>query len=515
MIRFENLSKTFGSKPLFSGLSYHFPEGERIALFGGNGEGKTTLLNIIMGLEEPDSGSVLRPKSAHVACLPQSPNPHPEKNLFDECLAGHRALWSLRKEMSEFLRKMEIAFVETDFEVYEEKRIQYEQQDGYNLEGEAVKILKGLGFSEERWKEHPETLSGGWRMRLELARLLVSKPDFLILDEPTNHLDLPAIEWLEETLEAFRGTILFVTHDQALLESLPTLILELQKGQLTPYSGNYTTYKTQKTLKEALTKVTLKKLTREREHKQKFIDRFGAKATKAAQANSRKKAIEKIDSALAALPEDQENATLRFPKLIYPTSARHVLTLETASIGYERALLKNLFFSLERGEKYAIVGPNGLGKSTLLKTLVGELPLLKGKMIWGDPVVVGFFRQDAAEHLQTSETVWTVAQSHAPHLPPTQLRSLLGSFLFSGDSVDKPTRVLSGGERSRLALCLLLARRPNCLLLDEPTNHLDLSSKAVLAHALKLYPGSLLLVSHDRAFMETVADRLWDLQPKD
>lgn len=512
MIRLDNLSKSFGPRVLFKGLFYHFPDRARVALFGANGAGKTTLLNIMMGMEEADSGAITQSKALRVGCLPQSPNPSPESTLFEECLAGHRIVWELRHRMAQLLSRMETNFQETDCNTYEELRLQYEQLDGYGLEGDAAKILEGLGFPENRWQEDPRTLSGGWRMRLELARLLISKPDFLILDEPTNHLDLPAIEWLEDFLGDFRGTVLFVTHDQALLESLPTLVLELAHGCLTAYTGNYTEYVQQKAEASASLSATVKKLTRERANKQRFVDRFGAKATKAAQASSRKKAIAKIDMALESIPQEKKEATIRFPQLAYPSSARQVLTLQKGVVGYQTPLLTHLHFSLMRGEKCAVVGPNGLGKSTLLKTFAREIPLLSGQMIWGDPVKVGFFQQDAAERLLSAQTIWNVAQEYVPDLPPPQLRALLGAFLFSGDTIEKPLQVLSGGERSRLAFCLLLARRPNCLLLDEPTNHLDLESKSILAQALKAYPGALVVVSHDRTFMETVADTLWNLQ---
>lgn len=511
MIRLDSLCKAYADKVLLDNVSYHFPEKERIALVGPNGQGKTTLLNIICGFDSADSGKIIKPKDLRLGFLPQSFSENPKDTIIEECLSGHVEIWSIRCEMDQILKKMENNFCEKDYERYEQILDIYNKFDGYSLEGVAIKILEGLGFGEELVFEDPRALSGGWRMRLELAKTLTSNPNFLILDEPTNHLDLPAIEWLEEFLFGYKGTVVFVTHDKAILDRLPTITLMIERGKITPYSGTYEMAIDQMQQDKLTKTATIKKLQAKKIAMQRFVDRFGAKATKAAQASSRKKAIDKIDNELQGMDEEKKTSKLSIPNLEYPKSGKVVLTIENLSIGYDKILKDNLNEKILREEKISIIGKNGLGKSTLLKTIASNIKPLNGKFSLGENVQIGFFKQDAAEELKTSKTIWQSYKDAVSDISDQQARGMLGAFLFKGMDCEKVTSVLSGGERSRLALCILLSKRPNLLLLDEPTNHLDLQSKNVLSLAIKAYPGSVIMVSHDRDFIEQTCNRLWNL----
>lgn len=511
MIRLENLSKSFGDKIILDQISYHFPQGERIALVGANGQGKTTLLNIMTNLDESDGGSVTRPKAMRLAFLSQSPTPNPAPTLRQECMSGHKEISELQRQMDEILHRMAQDYCEEDYHVYEELLKTFENSNGYQLEGTAEKVLLGLGFKPDQLDQHPSLLSGGWRMRLELAKVLVAKPDFLILDEPTNHLDLPSIEWLETYLLSFSGTLLFVSHDRAFLNALGTITLYLNRGQIQTYAGNFDDFLEQKDQNAKTQEAAVKKLAKQQAHMQRFVDRFRAKASKVGQVGSRLKMIERLQNVLEGMPTEASAAKIHIPRLNIPKSGRDVAIFEKVSVGYDRPLIRDLHLNVQRGQKIAIVGANGIGKSTLLKTIAGAIPHLSGDLKVGHNVKIGFYTQDAADLLEKKRTVIDTLKHANPELSEQMCRAMLGAFLYKGNDLLKMVRVLSGGERSRLALCCLLAQEPNCLLLDEPTNHLDLSSSQVLAEMLSQYTGTVILVSHDRDFVQQAANSIIEI----
>ena len=505
MIRIENLSKSFTDKTLLDQLTYHFPQGQRIALVGANGQGKTTLLNILTGRETANSGQVIRPKSMRLGYLNQSASSTPEPTIREECMAGHLELFAAHKQMAVLLEKMAVHFQEEDYSVYEGLLKLYENNNGYQLEGNAEKILLGLGFSTDQLDQSPLVLSGGWRMRLELAKTLLNNPEFLILDEPTNHLDLPTIEWLEEYLQSFRGTLLFVSHDRSFLNNVANLTVYLKHGKIQAFKGNFDDFLNQKEQTKKTEAATLKKVLQRQNHMQSFVDRFRGTPSKAKQVGSRQKSIAKLQSAIEGTAVEGSEAKIHIPQLPFVNSGKEVFTFKGLDIGYTTPLIKELAFIIQRGKKVAIVGKNSIGKSTILKTLNGSLPPLAGSVGLGHNVKIGFYNQNAAEEMVGNQTVFQTLQDANAQLSDQILRSLLGMMLFKGHDMAKMVSVLSGGERSRLAICALLAQAPNCLLLDEPTNHLDLISTQLLADMLQEYKGTVVFVSHDRDFIDQVA----------
>ncbi len=512
MIRVEKISKSFSGKTVLGQVTYHFPKGQKIALVGANGQGKTTFLNMLSGLDVADSGHLIKPKEMTLAFLPQSPNPHPLPTLLAECIAGHKVLCDLKVKMETLLGEMEKNYSEELYADYDTCLTTYQNLGGYQLEGQAEKALLGLGFKEEQLSQCPLALSGGWRMRLELAKTLISGPDFLILDEPTNHLDIPSIEWLEDYLSAFRGTVLFVSHDRAFLNALATVTLYLNQGKLQEFIGNFDAFLEQKNQQGESNLAAREKIVRQQTHMQKFVDRFKAKASKARQAQSRVKMIQRLEEVLSGVEGAETSQRVQFPKLEIPPSGKEVLRLEKVDVGYKTPLLKNISLTIQRGQRIGIIGVNGVGKSTLLKTLSAELPVLRGTLTMGSHVSLGFYTQQAAELLEGHRSVFECLQDQNPDLSDSMRRALLGMFLFKKNDLSKPVKVLSGGERARLALCGILSRRPNFFLLDEPTNHLDMMTSEILAEMLNQYAGTVVFVSHDRSFVEQVATSLIQIE---
>ena len=511
MIRIENISKKYADQKVLDHITYHFPQGERIALVGANGQGKTTLLNAITGVEAPDDGRVIKPKDHKLSFLAQSFSDHPQATILLECVSGHEAIFRYKVQMEQSLKEMETEYSDEVYEAYEKHLRLYEAEGGYQIEGLAERVLQGLGFRPDQLSESPLKLSGGWRMRLELAKILVSNPDFIILDEPTNHLDLPSIEWLENYLLDFKGTLLFVSHDRTFLNALGTVTLHLQSGQVREYQGNFDSFLRQRELLQSGQEAAAKKLEQQKAHMQKFVDRFRAKASKASQAQSRMKQIEKIDAALENSSVLENDKAFHIPKLNYPKSGKEVLVAENLTVGYKDPLIKDVHLRMLRGEKIGIIGANGKGKTTLLKTLMEAITPLKGSVQLGTNVHTEFYSQGAAEDIRSDQSVFNCIAQQNPDLTGQEQRALLGAFLFKGNDLKKKTKVLSGGERARLVFACLFGRLPNLILMDEPTNHLDMMSKDILAEMLRQYTGSLLFVSHDRDFIESVADDILEV----
>lgn len=512
MIRIENLVKSYGNKAILRGASFHFPQGEKIALIGDNGAGKSTLLNMLTELETPDDGRVLKPQKITLGYLPQEPNPEPKPTVIEECESGDSHLIDLKDKMATAIQKMESDHNESSVEAYEAAETAYNSAGGYSLRARASSILCGLGFPSDRLEQSPLQLSGGWRMRLELARLFIKSPDFLILDEPTNHLDLPSLVWVENYLKSFNGTLLFVSHDKTLLNKLASLTLHLHQGVLTPYKGNYDKFMEASALRRDQEAATRAQIQRRKDELESFVKRFGAKATKAKQAQSRVKMISRLEQEEALIPEETKETKLTFSLPNPEKSDRILLKIEDGSIGYTKPLSTGIKLQVERGNKIAIIGANGIGKSTLLKTIVGKIQFLEGDFSNSNKTLISYFSQDQLETFNPAQSIFENIQSNS-EWGQKEIRSLLGSFLFNGDDVFKEVKVLSGGEKSRVGLANILSRKSNLLLLDEPTNHLDMKSVESLIEALKSYKGTMLFVSHDRELINRVCTHIFAMLP--
>lgn len=507
MIILKNISKSYGPKQLFKDLSYNCPSQERIALVGNNGMGKTTLLNVLCGFEHDYDGELIIPESVRLGYLPQIMSPLHEDSIIEEALAGAKELNTIIAERDKLLANMEADHSPEVLERYDYLEQRFNALDGYRIEEDAIEILLGLGFVEDQLLNPVDSLSGGWRMRLEFAKMLLNRPNFLILDEPTNHLDLPSIEWFENYLKQFKGTILFVSHDKDLLNRLATHILHLRGGELTPYKGNFDAFLEAFTLKQEQNTSMAKQIERQYQHIQKTVDRFRYKASKAKMVQDRLKTLTKLNVMRESMEFETLDGTMQLKLTPVIQPGRVVAHAKDISVGYstEKPLIKHLSLTIERGWRIAILGKNGLGKTTLLKTLLGNIAPLAGECHLGHNVVPGYFAQEGIDGLDTEKTIMENINRVSPEAQEHQLRSLLGSLGLSGDDVFKKVGVLSGGEKSRIALACLLAKKPNVLFLDEPTNHLDLYACENLANALCDYEGTVIFVSHNRAFIHEVA----------
>ncbi len=513
MLAIEKVTKHFGSRTLFEDLSFHFPEGERLALVGPNGAGKTTLLNLLTGLDAVDSGQILRSQSLRVGYLPQEPEQHPEASIILECLKGHAESFRLKKTMDRCLEELQSDSSPARVSAYETAESLFRQTGGYGLEAKASSILHGLGFTAQQLHKDPLQLSGGWRMRLELAKVFINEPDVMILDEPTNHLDLPSLMWVERYLQTFRGTLIFVSHDRALLNRLATQTILLSHGQIRCYPGNFDKLMEQKEAEEAQNEARKANLGKQREQLEEFVERFGAKASKARQAQSKAKQIDRLRELEEEIATPLSDSTLNLKLPEASPSGREVLKTQDLSIGYSKPLATQIQLQIEKGSRIAIIGSNGIGKSTFLKTIAGKLPALSGQIILGSNVKISYCSQNHEDVLNYQKTILDNLLYARADLGEREARQVLGSFLFSGESVYKEVRVLSGGEKARVALCRTIIDPSNFLLLDEPTNHLDMSSVEVLIEGLSQYQGTILFVSHDRRFIEALATHVFVMLP--
>ncbi|GGE08953.1 ABC-F family ATP-binding cassette domain-containing protein [Psychroflexus salis] len=515
MIHINNLSVSFSGEYLFKDISFRLAAGDRIGLVGKNGAGKSTMLKIISGEMQKDTGEVAKEKGIRIGFLKQDIDFEEGRTVIEE---AHQAFYEIKKLEAELEVINQDLVDRTDYESdsyhqlmvdLTEKQTQYEFLGGYNYKGSAERVLKGLGFLESDFDKLTDTFSGGWRMRIELAKLLLQNNDILLLDEPTNHLDIESIIWLESFLTNYAGCVVIVSHDKMFLDEVTNRTIEISLGRIYDYPKNYSDFKV---LREELMEQQLsaqKNQQKEIEQTEKLIEKFRAKATKASMAQSLIKKLDKIDR-IEVDQEDNASMNIKFPISVNP--GKVIVEAENVSKTYgDKKVLNDFNFMIERGTKLAFVGQNGQGKTTLAKIIIGEIKH-QGNLKLGHNVQIGYFAQNQAEYLDGNKTVLDTMIDAANETNRSKVRDILGSFLFRGDEVEKYVKVLSGGERNRLALAKMLLSPFNVLVMDEPTNHLDIQSKNVLKNALNNFEGTLILVSHDRDFLQGLADRVFEFR---
>ena len=519
MIRLDNVSKQNGHQILFIEASAAFNRGEKVGLVGPNGSGKTTLFRMITGQEAPDEGQVAVDRGVTIGYFSQDVGEMSGRSAVAEVMDGVGPV----SEVGAELKELEAAMADPDLadpdrademtaiiERYGEVQHRFQELDGYALEGKAREVLAGLSFSQEMMDGDVGALSGGWKMRVALARILLMRPDAMLLDEPSNHLDLESLIWLEQFLKGYEGMLLMTSHDREFMNRIVTKIVEIDGGALTTYSGDYEFYEQQRALNEKQQQAQFERQQAMLAKEIKFIERFKARASHAAQVQSRVKKLDKIER----VEPPKRRQTVAFEFLPAPRSGEDVVNLKNVQKGYgTRSIYDGLDFSVRRKERWCVMGINGAGKSTLLKLVTGATPPDDGTVALGSSVKMGYFAQHAMDLLDGERTVFEELEYSFPQAGQGSLRALAGCFGFSGDDVEKKCRVLSGGEKARLVMAKMLFDPPNFLVLDEPTNHLDMATKEMLIEALSQYEGTMLFVSHDRHFLAALSNRVLELTP--
>ncbi|MBN1333769.1 MAG: ABC-F family ATP-binding cassette domain-containing protein [Synergistales bacterium] len=514
MISINDLRVRLGGKIILNRVTWNIKKGDRSAILGENGAGKTTLLRAINREIEPESGEISLPKNTSIGYLPQELTEEFRDISLIDLLRERAGIASMEKDLKKLRYKIEEkARNENEYTSllnnYETLHEAYERFNGYSFDSRAAKVLKGLGFQEPDLCRNCREFSGGWKMRVQLASLLLSGPDILLLDEPTNHLDTESMEWLENWLSGFCGTLVFISHDRRFLDKMAGEICELRSGNIKLYKGNFSTYLTLKEKESEIARRTMDKRSKEIQNTREFIERFRYKASKASQVQSRIKKLEKM------MPLERTTGTGRNAHLTFPESRRsghQVLMAEKISKTFDhKTVFRDIDLSITRGEKIALVGVNGAGKSTLSRLIAQVEQPTSGKVELGYNVQTSFYSQDSFQNLDHSKTVWEEVRD-CGEAEEQEKRNLLGSFLFSGDDIQKPVHVLSGGEKSRLALLKILLQDSNFLILDEPTNHLDMKTRELFQEALKRYNGTMVIVSHDRYFLDELVQRVIEIR---
>ncbi len=510
MLEIRDLGVHFGERTLFENVSLLMHPGHRYGLIGANGAGKSTFLSVLTGEMSGYVGTLSWPSDVKVGILKQDHFRYEEQSLLDTVMQGRPALWQAMQEQQKLRAKGE--FSEADTAAYARAEAVIEKENGYAAASEAARLLNGLGLEASRHELPLKTLSGGYKLRVLMAQLLFSSPDILLLDEPTNHLDLYAIQWLAGYLSRFAGLLIVVSHDRAFLDEVSTDIIDIDYGTLKVYSGNYESFLSAKLQAREQKEKELGRQDKLREETQKFIDRFRAKATKASAVQSRVKMLEKLDDI------DLQPSSRRYPSFDFEAKERSGnITLKVKHISKtfaERKVLDNVTFEVERGDKIALIGPNGIGKSTLLKIMMQEIKADEGKITWGHETHPGYFPQDYRQVLPPDKSLYDWLSGFAGDQPETRVRGLLGRMLFEGNVVRHKISTLSGGEATRLVFSRLMLEGGNVLVLDEPTNHLDMEAIDTLAEALQAYPGTLIFVSHNRYFVSEIATRILEITPE-
>ena len=514
MLTASGLSKSFGGRTLFRDVTLELRPGRRVALVGGNGNGKTTLINILLGETDPDEGAVHRPNDMQIGYLPQDLADDPQGTVLEEAMSGDARMQAARARLAELEAKLTDSSGAEDqdkiIQAYSDAQAHFEQLGGYSAEADAHRVLAGLGFKGSDGDRPLAELSGGWRMRAALARLLVAKPEILILDEPTNHLDVDSVAWLERQLAAWPTALLFVSHDRDFIDAVAERVIELAAGTTTEYVGGFAEFVVQREERIAAAEAAAAGQARKIADVERFIERFRYKATKSRQVQSRIKTLEKLER-IEVPTREAVKAKFAFPEP--RRSSRVVVEFDGVDAGYDGTpLLTDVNMVVERGQKIALIGPNGAGKSTLVKMMLGELEPLAGTVTIGNNVDVATFAQHQTEVLDESRSGHAELMATMGDLGTRNLRTILGSFGFSGDAADRMIGELSGGERTRLALAKTMIHPVNLLVLDEPTNHLDLPSCDLLEEALQAYPGTVIIVTHDRHLIRNVAEALVEVR---
>ena len=515
MIRLENISKQNGHQILFIEASAALLRGEKVGLVGPNGAGKSTLFRMITGEEQPDEGQVGIDRGVSIGYFSQDVGEMSGRSAVAEVMDGAGPVSSVAAELSELEAAMadpdRLDEIEAIVERYGEVQGRFEELGGYALEGRAREVLDGLSFSQEMMDGDVGALSGGWKMRVALARILLMRPDAMLLDEPSNHLDLESLIWLEEFLKGYEGALLMTSHDREFMNRIVSKIVEIDGGTLTTYSGNYEFYEQQRALNEKQQQAQFERQQAMLAKEIKFIERFKARASHASQVQSRVKKLEKIDR----VEPPKRRQTVQFEFQPAPRSGDDVVSLKNVHKAYgSRSIYEGLDFQIQRRERWCVMGINGAGKSTLLKLVTGTTEPDTGTVTIGGSVKMGYFAQHAMELLTGEHTVFESLEESFPQAGQGSLRALAGCFGFSGDDVEKRCRVLSGGEKARLVMAKMLYDPPNFLVLDEPTNHLDMATKEMLIAALSQYEGTMLFVSHDRHFLAALSNRVLELTPE-